>query len=332
MPTNEHYNIKSSPDLFENQEYEEQIQTDFHKFYDDNLKPFLAGLERDAQTYKNWKHYTIGTAILSLIFLLLYQFFKVESGILIGLSLLLITGVGIYFTTKKNEKFIDDFKEQIIARIIKHISPQAVYKPLKYLSKKEYLLSGLYRRRFTQYDGDDYWKSSYRGVNFHCSELLVRYEDAAMATTIFQGLFIEAEISHIYNSGTYVWTKNAAQLPTSMADENYRMYPLPGIQKFTNCSSDFKESFSVYSNNLLKTAVILTPVMQSKMLLLKQKTGRDIVFSFVNGKCFVAIPMEENLLEPTTRGLQDKESYKKYFFTFLLVFNVIQELELNKLQ
>lgn len=68
------------------------------------------------------------------------------------------------------------------------------------------------------------------------------------------------------------------------------------------------------------------------MLELKFKTGRDIVFSFVAGKCFVAIPMEENLLEPAANGLQDKESYKKYFFTFLLVFNIIRELELKRLQ
>ncbi|MBC7934786.1 MAG: DUF3137 domain-containing protein [Rhizobacter sp.] len=311
---------------------QEQIKSDFEQFYENDLKPFLAQLQPGAQAYKNWKYFTIGTAILAILFLVLYQFFKVQSGVAIGIFLLVIAGIGIYFTTQKNEQFIDDFKEQIISRIIHHISPSAVYKPMKYLSKKEYKLSGLYRRRFTEYNGEDYWKATYRGVDFHCSELMVRHEDAATATTIFQGLFIAATINAYYNNGTYIWTKGASQLPASIADENYRMYPLPAVQKFTLIDETFKNSFSVYSSNFSETQKILTPDLQQKMLSLKQKTGRDIVFSFVAGRCYVAIPIEENLLEPAAAHLQDKESYKKHFFTFLLVFNIVQELELNKLR
>ena len=332
MSINKDHSNSFSIRLFETQEHEERIQTDFETFYTTNLQPFLAQLEAEAKAYRNWKHFTIGSAALAIVFLLLYQFLKVQTGVVTGLLLLLITAIGIYFTTKKNEAFIDDFKEKIISRIIHHISPAAVYKPMQYLSKKEYRLSGLYRRRFTDYDGDDYWKASYRGVNFHCSELMVRYEDSTTATTIFKGLFIAAAISGFYGNGTYVWTKGASQLPVSMADENYRMYPLPDIEKYYALTESFRNYFSVYSSNFSETQNILTPALQQKMIQLKERTGRDIVFSFVAGKCFVAVPMEEDLLEPTATGLQDKESYKKYFFTFLLVFNIVQELELNRLQ
>ena len=314
------------------QEGHDQIKTDFEKFYETDLQPFLEQLQWSARAYSNWKYFTIATAILAVLFLVLYQFFKVQSGVAIGIILLIITGAGIYFTTKKNEQFVDDFKEKIIRRIIHHISPAAVYQPMKYLSKKEYKASGLYRRRFTEYDGEDYWKASYGKVDFHCSELTVRYEDAAIATNIFDGLFITANISAWYSNGTYIWTKGAVQLPSSIADENYRMYPLPAVQKFAVSNETFKETFSVYSSNFSETQQILTPELQQTMLDLKQKTGSDIVFSFVAGRCYVAIPMKENLLEPNTTGLQDKNSYKKYFFTFLLVFNIVKELQLNKLQ
>ena len=333
MPDSPNNTNSFNINLFEKEQSgEEQIKTDFEKFYETNLKPYLVQLGSEAQAYKNWKYFTFGTAILAVIFLVLYQFFKMQSGAVIGLSLLVITFVAIYFTTKKNEVFIDDFKENIISRIIHHISPSAVYKPMQYLSKKEYKLSGLYRRRFTTYDGDDYWKATYKGVNFHCSELEVRYEDSTTATSIFEGLFLAATISTWYNGGTYIWTKGDSQLPASIAEETYRMYPLPDVKKFPVDNPAFKNSFSVYSSNFSETGKILTTQLQEKILLLKQKTGRDIVFSFVAGKCFVAIPMKENLLEPVLKGLQDKESYKKYFFTFLLVFNIVQELELDKLQ
>lgn len=331
MSTSKHYNSSIALSLHEKDGSEEQIQTDFEKFYQNNLEPFLDQLEIEAGAYRNWKYFTVATGILALLFFILYQFFKVQSGVAIGLVLLAITAIGIYFTTKANEQFIDDFKEKIISRIIHHISPSAVYKPLKYLSKKEYILSSLYRRRFTEYDGDDYWQASYNGVNFHCSELMVRYEDSTTATTLFKGLFIAASIPDYYSSGTYVWTKGEAQLPSSMADENYRMYPMPGVQKYNQVNEPFKNYFTVYSNNFSETQQILTPELQQNILILKQRINRDIVFSFVDGKCFVAIPMDENLLEPTAKGLQDKESYKKHFFTFLLVFNIIKELRLDRL-
>jgi hypothetical protein len=319
--------------LFRNeQSQDEQIKTNFENFYDEHLKPYLLQLEASARAYKNWKHFTIGCGILGVVFILLYQFLKVESGLDIALSLFIMAVAGIFYTTESNEKFIDDFKQQVIARILHHISPSAVYKPLQFLSKKEYRQSGLYRRRFTEYDGEDYWQASYDGVSFHCSELTVRYEDAAIATTIFKGLFITAVISGYYNNGTYIWTKGESQLPASMADETYRMYPLPAVERYRVEDEAFNAQFSVYSSNFSDTQKILTPSLLQKMQELKFKTGRDIVFSFVAGKCYVAIPMEEDLLEPAVKGLQNKESYKKYFFTFLLVFNMIRELELKRLQ
>lgn len=329
----EHTNIPFDISLFRHeQSQDEEIKTNFENFYDAHLKPYLLQLEASARAYKNWKYFTIGCGILAIVFISLYGFLKLESSLDIALVLFIMVVTGIFNTTEKNEQFIEDFKQQIISRILHHISPAAVYKPLQFLSKKEYKLSGLYRRRFTEYDGEDYWKASYGGVHFHCSELTVRYEDAATATTIFKGLFITAVISGYYNNGTYVWTKGESQLPASMADESYRMYPLPAVKRYRTDDEDFNAQFSVYSSNFSDTQKIMTPSLLQKMLELKFKTGRDIVFSFVAGKCYVAIPMDEDLLEPAVKGLQNKESYKKYFFTFLLVFNIIRELELKRLQ
>ncbi|RYY69119.1 MAG: DUF3137 domain-containing protein [Chitinophagaceae bacterium] len=332
MAANTHINIANLTLFDKDQAENGRIETNFERFYETNLQPYLLQIGLTARAYKNWKYFTIGAAILGVVFICLYQFLKIESAGLIALCLFIMAVTGVYYTTQKKEAFIDDFKEKIISRIIHHISAAAVYRPMQYLSKKEYKLSGLYRRRFSSYEGDDYWKARYLGLDFHCSELLVRYEDSTTATTLFKGLFIAAGISNYYSAGTYVWTKGEIQLPSSIADEAYRMYPLPNVQRYPAEDEQFNKSFSVYSSNFSEAGKILTPARQQKMLALKHKIGRDLVFSFVAGKCFVAIPMEDDLLEPTAERLQDKESYKKYFFTFLLVFNIVRELELNKLQ
>jgi hypothetical protein len=71
--------------------------------------------------------------------------------------------------------------------------------------------------------------------------------------------------------------------------------------------------------------------MPDHMQVIKEKLQRDIVFSFVRGKCYIAVPFEENLLEPTSKGARDKQEIKNYFYTILLVFNIIRKLELNRL-
>jgi hypothetical protein len=67
------------------------------------------------------------------------------------------------------------------------------------------------------------------------------------------------------------------------------------------------------------------------MLRIREKLEKEISFSFVAGKCYIAVPFEENLLEPSGKGVRDKAEIKNYFYTILLVFNIIRRMELNRL-
>jgi hypothetical protein len=239
--------------------------------------------------------------------------------------------VGVYFSAKYSDRYIDDFKEKIIGQIITYIYPSAVYKPMGFISKKEYKASGLYRRRFSHFDGDDYWECVYNGIAFHCSEIKTWYEDAGGTDHIFKGLFFIGRINNSLGGGTYVWTKGHAQLPVSIADQHYRMYPIPHVQKMRIEHEKFNRHYSVYTTNIYEASLILSYSMLDHMVLIKEKLAKDIVFSFVAGKCYIAVPFDENLLEPSSKGVRDKEEIKKYFYSILLVFNIINKLELNKL-
>jgi hypothetical protein len=311
---------------------EDSIKTDFEQFYESSLLPYLDGLKLGASAYRNWKYFTIATVICTVVFFCLFQFFKFQSGALLGGLSLIITLSGVYFFTQKSEKYVDDFKDQIIRKIIFHIDKEAIYKPMHFVSKKEYKASGLFRRRFTEYDGDDYWQSVYRGTSFHCSELMVRYEDSTTATTLFKGLFISIDINPVYAGATYVWMRGDEQLPASVADEEYRMYTLPDVEKYTALTEGFRKVYSVYTTHVSQAQQLISAERQLQMLELKLRTKRDIVFSFVAGKSYVALPFDDDLLEPVKGNLNNKEAYKKYFFTFLLVFNIIKVLDLERLK
>jgi len=68
-----------------------------------------------------------------------------------------------------------------------------------------------------------------------------------------------------------------------------------------------------------------------RLLEFRKQIKRKVVISFVMGHCYVAIPIEEDLLEPSD-SLDDKEAVKKYFFTVLLILSIINQLPLDKLK
>jgi hypothetical protein len=304
---------------------------DFESFYATKILPFLDELDKEESSVYNWKRFTIYTGAGAFGCFLLYFLKIFPSGHILAIAMLLMCIIGVYFSAKYSDRYIDDFKDKIIGQIITYIYPSAVYKPMGFISKKEYKASGLYRRRFSHFDGDDYWQSVYNGVPFHCSEVKSWYEDVAGSEHIFKGLFFVARISSSFTGGTYVWTKGQAQLPSSMADEHYRLFPLPKVQRLNVNHAAFSKAFTVYTTNPAEASLILSYHMPDHMLVIKEKLQRDIVFSFVRGKCYIAVPFEENLLEPTKKGARDKQEIKNYFYTILLVFNIIRKLELNRL-
>lgn len=304
---------------------------DFESFYTVKIQPYLEELDIDESSAKNWKRFSLYTGIGAFGSFFLYYLKLLPSGHILAVAMLIMCIIGVYFSAKYADRYIDDFKEKIIGQIITYIHPQAVYKPMGFVSKKEYKRSGLFRRRFTHFDGDDYWQSVYNGVDFHCSEITSWYEDAGGSDNIFKGLFFVAKISNSFTGGTYIWTKGHAQLPSSMADEHYRMFPLPHVQRVKINNEEFNKHYSVYTTNADEASLILSYHMMDHMLVIKKKLEKDIVFSFVAGKCYIAVPFEENLLEPSKKGLRDKEVIKNYFYTILLVFNIINKLELNRL-
>ncbi|HAO45897.1 MAG TPA: DUF3137 domain-containing protein [Ferruginibacter sp.] len=303
----------------------------FEDFYTIRIQPSLEELNHDESAASNWKRFTYFTAIGMVTCFLLYYVKLLPIGHILAVAMLIMCIVGVYFSARYSDRYTDNFKEKIIGPIITYIYPSAIYKPMGFVSKKEYKSSGLFRRRFTHFDGDDYWESVYNGLSFHCSEVKSWVEDAAGVSYIFKGLFFCARINPSFTGGTYLWAKGNSQLPSSMADEHYRMFPLPQVQRVNTGHEAFNRYYSVYTTSVEEASLILSYHMMDHILLIREKLDREMVLSFVNGKCYIAVPFEENLLEPPRKGLRDKEEIKDYFLTILLVFNIINRLELNRL-
>jgi hypothetical protein len=305
---------------------------DFETFYTIKIAPNLAEFKQAENVMKQWKY----AAIISAVVFIPAVFASVTgtSGLS---SIWILSGAVLAVSTfnfyKKGNSFVDDYKEKVIKTIIEYLNPGLEYKPELIIPEKEYRQSGLYRRNYDYYNGDDLIKGIYDGVSFHCSELHTQYDSGApynRITTIFKGLFFAASVNAGYNCGTYVWLKNNEQLGVSIADEAYRLIAFPDTRHIYTGNSLFDSVYSVYTTNSSQAVSILNAELINNLLNFRNQVKRNIVFSVVMGKCYVAIPVQEDLFE-VPEDLEDKEEIKKCFFAVLLVLSIIKQLNLKKL-
>jgi Protein of unknown function (DUF3137) len=306
----------------------------FETFYTLKVAPLLEKLNAEQ---KEGNAATIRVVIFGILtvaaFIISSKGLLAPAGTIISTLLLLVTVYNIYNAIRSGDKYIADFKESVIGEIIKYLNPNLVYRPDQMVPSKYYRQSGLFRKRYDDYAGDDYIGGIYKGVEFFCSEINTTTRDnngGRSFNTIFKGLFFTATINKNYTGGTYVWIKDEEQFGASISEERYRLLPFPEVYDMKMGDKTFDTYFSVCSTNPAEARTILDSYMMQRLLEFRRQIKRKVVFSVVLGRCYVAIPISENLLEPT-EPLGDKEAVKKYFFTILLILSIVNQLELNKL-
>lgn len=305
---------------------------DFETFYKTKLLHFINDLELQRNEAGKWSFAGTGFILLAICCFFIYQ-------VVAGIVFSILIFFSFYKYTKKKEAFDDNYKKTIINEIINFINPGLSYKPDTYVSSKEYRASGLYRYKYNNYDGDDYIEGDYKNVNFHCSEIETSfdsYQDVPLRSIqngnsliIFKGLFFVARINY-FKGGTYIWNRGDEQLAVSIMDEHYRLFSLPRVYRIKVAHEQFNKYFSVYSTYPAEAEVLLNQEMLQRITDFRKQLDRDIRISVVAGKFYVAIPVEENLLEPSPHNLKDKEKIKNYFFSILLILSIINQLRLSR--
>ena len=70
----------------------------------------------------------------------------------------------------------------------------------------------------------------------------------------------------------------------------------------------FDKHYSVYTTDVQEASLILSYHMLDHIVVIGKKLDREIVFSFVAGKCYIAVPFEENLEPPKKDCVTKKRS------------------------
>jgi hypothetical protein len=306
--------------------------TDFDDLYNSKLLPVMDKLKAECSNADAWGM----SGLLSFVAAMVIGF--------LGLQLHDIPNYGFYFIPlfafavislykygQKKDLFTNDYKEAVIKEIINSLCPGAVYKPGECISQHEYKISCLYRRYYDYFEGSDLIEGTVDSVQFRCSDLWTQYDDVKGQPTIFKGLFFATKINDGFTGGTYVWAREAEQLPASIMDEEYRLMPMPHIYDVPFTDKSFRNCFRVCSTYSTEAHAILTPELQQKLVAVREASGSYASFSFVAGHCYMAIPYGGDLLEPSDYDPGDKEEIRKYYLTIQLILGIIKELQLRQL-
>jgi hypothetical protein len=70
-------------------------------------------------------------------------------------------------------------------------------------------------------------------------------------------------------------------------------------------SVEFENKFVVYSNDQVEARYILTPSFMERLVKLQDLMGDNTSYSFVNTNVYVAVPIDEDLFEPSIFAAND---------------------------
>lgn len=235
----------------------------------------------------------------------------------------------IYYNRRR--AYVLSFKENIVRRIINFIEPSLAYDPAACINEKDYENSGLFLQKPERYDGDDYVEGKRDQTSFCFSELHTQHKVGSGKNshweTIFRGIFFIADFNKNFSGRTYVWNEENPQL-------NFfsRIFSsLSGnLEKVKLESTEFERRFIVYGSDQVEARYILTPSFMERMMKLEDMMGPGISFSFVNTNISVAVPIRDDLFEPSIFSANDYQKLGDYYNTVHIVFDIIDELKLNE--
>jgi hypothetical protein len=308
----------------------ERIKT-FDQFYDITILPWISRLRRQ-QMVADYSMMVIVLAGLAFVPLFAFSMLDDDIGSMFKIAFaccisLLVISCWLYI--KNNDAFEDGFKTKVIGQVIQFLHPGLEYKSGTCINEADYKKSSLFRNNIYDYTGDDLIKGTYKNIYFQCSEL--RVAGATVNSTkalVFRGLFFAARLNISAYGNTYIWCNNNIQLPGSIADEHYRMMPLPPVSR-VNCSDGkFEKFYSVFATDTQQAVELITPALMEAIMQFRTQINRDISLSFVEGVCYVAIPFDHSLFEVRSDNACSREDVKEYFFTVLLILSIINELQL----
>ena len=306
------------------------------ELYESQLKPQLMSMEQLRKSI--FIRFTLSIlGILAAIF--------VAAALSRGNTPIVITAIAAIITcivvivkaSKMAKQYRTKFKQNVVGEIVKQIDPEWNYEPNYYMSQDDYLASGLFLEHADRYRGDDMVYGVVDKTDFRMSELHTEYKTVTHDKdgkrketwhTIFKGLFAHADFNKELKARTFVLPDTAERLFGKWGQKLQKGDVRGDLVKLEN--PEFEKLFVVYGSDQIEARYILTPGMMEAMVDIRKRYNRDMYFSFIGSRVYVAVSFSKDLFEPRImRSGVRFDDVKQMYQQFSLVTAIINEMNLN---
>lgn len=310
----------------------------FEQFYETELTPALQPLEeRRKAVARNVVLSCGGTVLLALLIASLLMMNSYDPTALF-IPLFIAAAIITLIFKWLSAGYVNDFKNQVVALIVKYIDPDLTYLPQSGILQERFLASGIFRQRIDRYHCEDLVQGTVDKTRIEFSELHAEYKTESVDSkgrrhtqwhTIFKGLYFIADFNKNFNGRTFVLPDTAEKLLGRFGQTLQGMDKSHGeLVKLED--PDFEKEFAVYSTDQVEARYILSPALMRRLLEFKQKTGTKVCFSFTGGEVNIGISSEKNRFEPKLFStVLDIELARGFATDLQLALGIVEDLNLN---
>ena len=329
--------------------------TDFKQFYQSELKPFLKTLDRRRYKLMVVDAIMVAIILVGIVYLsdtnhLRARIFQngdvnktLFDTVAYGMGVLMaILVLWIYIRKQKWVKgFRQDYKLEVVAKIVAHVGGSLQYDPDKKIPTEEFIKSKMFSSKIDRAYGEDCFTGKVGETEFVFSELDMERKNSGGSSgststmdkdtwsTIFKGLFFMADFNKTLKTETIVLPDNWEDLLGNVARKLQRATATYGeLIQLEN--PEFEKYFRTYSKDQIEARYALSPALMERIVAFRKKTGAAFSLSFAGSKIYIALPLKTDLFEPRVWKSNDNYEYVSSNLGFILLFvSIVEELNLN---
>ena len=306
-------------------------------FYSNNLLADLQRLDqRRLQVIRNTMLAVGGIVLLGLIVagIIVSQgapppvlIFVLIGGLIIGGILFSFIGMG----------YKQEFKRQIIGKLIGFIEPGLSYHPQGLIDQQTFKSAGLFTQGIDRYRGEDLVQGFVGKTQIVFSEIHAEYKTTSGTGknrhthwhTIFKGLFFIGDFNKEFRSQTVVLPDTAEKLFGGFG-KMLQSWNMERADLIKLEDPEFEREFVVYGDDQIESRYILSTSLMRRILDFQRKTGTKISLSFTSSRVYLAVPMTRDMFEPKYfSNLEDFEPIADYYQDLATAIGIVDELNLN---
>jgi hypothetical protein len=304
-------------------------------FYYKSLYPVLEELEKDRKAIKQ-RIINIGILYTLVVFgvaFALFSRFDFEAFVYITIFYLVI---GSWIYKYLISDYASDFKQKVIAPLIKEIDENLDYLPELHIPLANFNRSKLFRVRPDRVSGNDYVRGKIDNIDiafsdFHAEKKHKDSKGRESWETIFMGLFIVSDFHKTFHGETVVLPDSAQSIFGDLIGSWLQANNFSREELIKMDNPDFEKEFVVYGTDQVEARYILTHTLMQKLLNYKRKTKHPIYVSFIKGKIYMAIEYNDDMFEPSVfHSLLNYKIAMAYVSTLHLAIGIVEELKLNQ--